>query len=104
MIFEPMVDGEAVCALVYPDDLGLRSKLGGEPDWEQDEEWPMCESCNAPMTFIAQIDSMEHNSERNPHRRDAVGVDQHYMFGDVGMLYVFLCEDCNEGKVEMQCY
>jgi hypothetical protein len=55
------------------------------------------------MTFIAQLDSMEHDSPENPHRIDAVHGDQHFMFGDVGLLYVFLCDTCNEARTIMQC-
>ena len=83
--------------------LGKRSKLGGDPDWEQNEEWPTCTSCETRMTFIAQLDSMEHDSPENPHRIDAVHGDQHFMFGDVGLLYVFLCDTCNEARTIMQC-
>ena len=43
---------------IDPQALGLRSKLGGKPSWEQCEEIPLCPSCNDEMTFIAQIDSM----------------------------------------------
>jgi hypothetical protein len=54
------------------------------------------------MTFIAQLDSMEHDSRDNPHRIDAVHGDQHFLFGDVGMIYVFLCENCGESRSVLQ--
>lgn len=77
----------------YPDNLGLRTKLGGEPDWIQGDEVPECEDCGEPMTFVAQIDSIEHDSPNNPLRR-AYPARKDYMFGDVGMIYVFFCFAC----------
>ena len=77
--------------------LGLRSKLGGIPDWDQDDETPICPRCKKKMCFIAQIDSFENTKEYNPHP-----LFQDYMFGDVGMIYVFLCYDCMETKSIVQ--
>ena len=57
--FERVPQGEKA---VEPNALGLRSKLGGKPDWEQDDETPMCPNCKEPMLFVAQIDSIEHNN------------------------------------------
>ena len=88
-----------------PDDwiqaLGRRSKLGGEPDWVQSDETPECVACHKPMTFVGQIDSIEHNESANPHRRDYGKQD--YMFGDVGMFYIFFCFDCIDTKSIFQC-
>jgi uncharacterized protein YwqG len=100
MKFERIPDGQAA---VDPKELGSRSKLGGDPDWEQGDEWPDCSDCGTRMTFIAQLDSIEHDEDGNPHRMDAIHGDQHFMFGDVGMLYIFLCENCNESRSVMQC-
>jgi hypothetical protein len=36
------------------------------------------------MTFIAQLDSIGHDEDGNPHRVDAIRGDQHFMCGDVG--------------------
>jgi hypothetical protein len=88
-----------------PDDwieaLGRRSKLGGEPDWVQSPETPNCAHCHKPMSFVGQIDSIEHYATANPHRQDFK--DQHYMFGDVGMFYIFFCFKCLETKSIFQC-
>src|ERR1700752_4590875 len=84
-------------------DLGLRSKLGGKPEWDQTDETPICRSCRAPMTFVAQIDSIEHDYHNNPHAIDALSGEQHFMFGDVGMIYVFFCFDCSATKSIFQC-
>lgn len=85
--------GEKAVPLDYPDHLGMRTKLGGEPDWVQDFETPACVECGNDMTFVAQIDSIEHDSKLNPLRRPALG-KKDYMFGDVGMIYVFFCFEC----------
>jgi uncharacterized protein YwqG len=77
-------------------ELGLRSKLGGLPDWDQNDETPTCPSCNQEMVFIGQLDSFEHDEAHNPHRKNCIGCDQHYMFGDVGLIYIFFCFACQE--------
>jgi uncharacterized protein YwqG len=82
--------------------LGARSKLGGEPDWVQNPEIPKCRECKQPMTFVAQIDSMEHDESYNPHAVNCLSGQQHYMFGDVGMIYVFLCFECMATKSVVQ--
>jgi len=99
MLFERVPEGQKLPR----QPLGLRSKLGGKPDWEQTDEWPECWSCDQPMTFVAQIDSMEHDSKENPHR-----VDMHtkrgekFIFADVGMIYVFFCFQCSEAQAMVQ--
>ena len=79
------------------------SKLGGEPTWCQNPEVPKCKSCKEKMTFVAQLDSMEHDEDHNPHAIDCLSNQQQYMFGDVGMIYVFMCFDCMETKSVLQC-
>jgi uncharacterized protein YwqG len=95
--------GGLVSKPIHADNLGLRSKLGGSPDWDQDDETPQCRSCNREMSFVAQLDSIEHDDPNNPHRVDALSGDQHYMFGDVGILYVFFCFECLEPTIVFQC-
>ena len=82
---------------------GLRTKLGGTPDWVQGDETPSCPDCKQPMSFVAQIDSIEHDSDKNPHSVDALSDDQKWMFGDVGMIYVFHCFDCMTAQAVVQC-
>jgi len=94
MKFEKVPPGEK--AVPDPKKLGIRSKLGGEPDWCQNPEVPECPACGSLMSFVAQIDSIEHDEEHNPHAIGCLSKQQQYMFGDVGMVYVFLCFDCNE--------
>lgn len=95
--------GERAIELDYPDNLGQRTKLGGAPDWIQGDETPECSECGEPMSFVAQIDSIEHDSPRNPlHRRFPTPKD--YMFGDVGMIYVFFCFPCGQSTSLHQGY
>jgi len=74
---------------------GQRTKLGGVPDWIQTDELPFCSNCGARMSFVAQIDSVEHEWKSNPHSVDALSDHQKWMFGDVGMIYVFFCFECS---------
>jgi len=67
-------------------------KLGGFPNWIQNEEYPKCNECSNPMIFVCQIESNEHLY----NGQDAL------MFGDLGKLYVFAC--CNSVTTIMQCY
>lgn len=99
--FEKVPDGQRA----FPDEnnLGIRSKLGGEPNWCQYPEIPKCKGCKEKMSFVAQIDSMEHDEDHNPHRIDCLSDEQQYLFGDVGMLYIFVCFDCLETKSILQC-
>src|SRR3990172_1141718 len=92
MKFEKVPEGQK--ALPDPEQLGLRSKLGGAPDWVQRPEVPKCTDCKSPMTFVAQLDSIEHDEDYNPHAIEALSNQQQYMFGDVGMIYVFCCFHC----------
>jgi uncharacterized protein YwqG len=97
---ERVPDGESA---IDPDLLGLRSKLGGDPQWEQDEEIPECPDCGQEMAFVAQIDSVEHFERHNPLGVDPLSPDQHYMFGDVGLIYVFFCFECLQARSVFQC-
>ena len=92
VLFEEIkVDNEPIS-----NELGLRSKLGGLPYWDQNEEAPICPHCKQEMVFIGQLDSIEHDEAHNPHKKNCIGGDQHYMFGDVGLIYIFLCFACQE--------
>jgi uncharacterized protein YwqG len=88
---------------VDPEAMGERSKLGGQPDWEQNDETPRCPDCGETMTFVGQIDSVEHESKTNPHAVNALSPDQQYMFGDVGLIYVFFCFECSRPAALFQC-
>jgi uncharacterized protein YwqG len=38
--------------------IGTRHKLGGDPDFLQQKDIPICSDCGKPMTFYAQLDSL----------------------------------------------
>lgn len=43
-----------------PDDLpAIASKFGGVPYIQQGEDWPVCTGCQAPLSFICQMDLKE---------------------------------------------
>jgi hypothetical protein len=90
--------------ILHYDDGGQRTKLGGDPDYEQgDHPNPDCPSCGKRMTFVAQIDSIEHQSDSNPHSVNALSKDQKWMFGDLGMIHVFFCFECCQAQAEFEC-
>jgi hypothetical protein len=103
VLLERVKKGEQAVSVGYPENLGLRTKLGGKPDWIQSDETPECELCGEPMDFVAQIDSIEHENQRNPLSKPALG-HQDYMFGDVGMIYIFFCFDCLQPSCVVQYY
>ena len=79
----------------YPENLGKRSKMGGVPDWIQENEIPVCPYCKNTMEFVCQIDSIDYGKKGN---------EKEFMFGDVGMLYNFFCFNCCKVDVVFQCY
>lgn len=85
-----------------PDNDGLKTKLGGTPDWIQGEEWRKCADCKALMVFVGQIDSIEVENKKNPHSRPAGKQD--FMWGDAGMIYVFYCVSCASAAGVVQYY
>lgn len=88
LIPEPLTD-EARQAMGFKwagGDIGKRHRLGGEPQFIQDEEIPMCPSCRQRMTFYGQLDS--------------IGDD--YNIADCGVIYVFLCFDCFTAQALVQ--
>lgn len=70
----------------YNSQAGSRHKLGGKPDFIQEEEWPCC--CGKKMTFYGQLDSIGDN----------------YDLADCGMVYVFVCFDCFNTKSILHAY
>jgi hypothetical protein len=85
---------------------GQRTKLGGLPESIQGgvEDLPRCPDCQEQMLFVAQIDSVEHQWRTNPHSVEAGSKDQKWMFGDVGMIYVFFCKGCLRAHADFECY
>jgi len=58
-------------------EIGKRHRLGGEPQFLQDEPWPSCAACRKIMTFYGQLDS----------------INDDICIADCGMIYVFVCFD-----------
>ncbi|HUX80201.1 MAG TPA: hypothetical protein VMW10_10740 [Alphaproteobacteria bacterium] len=71
-----------------PDKVGTRHQLGGSPDFIQQESWPKCSSCSVKMSFYGQLDS----------------INDEFQIADCGMIYVFICFDCNETISIIQSY
>lgn len=85
--------------------VGYGTRLGGEPEWIQGAEIPVCRECQRPMVFVAQIDSIAMADERKHCGRGPGGKEiVEFMFGDAGMVYVFTCLDCGEVAGVGQCY
>ena len=72
------IDGKLVAESIF--------KIGGKPDWIQAPETAVC--CGDEMLFYGQLDSL--------------GGD--YSLGDMGRLYVFLCQSCTSTQTILQCY
>jgi hypothetical protein len=69
-----------------PEEIGTRHQLGGEPKFIQHAEWPDCPSCSKKMIFYGQLDS----------------INDDFIIADCGMIYIFICFDCNETKAIIQ--
>jgi len=69
-------------------EIGNRHKLGGFPDFIQQTSIPSCPDCGEEMVFYAQLDS----------------INDQYCIADCGMIYVFVCLDCNNVHAMIQSY
>lgn len=69
-------------------DVGNRHQLGGNPSFIQNEDWPHCPNCRQTMSFYGQLDS----------------INDDLSIADCGMIYIFLCFDCNETKSIIQSF
>lgn len=67
--------------------VGVRHKLGGQPDLIHALDWPTCPSCGDGMSFYGQLDSLP-----------AV----EFALADAGLIYVFVCFGCFEVKATLQ--
>jgi uncharacterized protein YwqG len=67
-------------------EIGNRHKLGGVPEFVQREDWPTCPDCGKKMTFYAQLDS----------------INDEFQIADCGMIYVFVCLECNTVESRIQ--
>ena len=62
-----------------PDEDDKRHQLGGTPFWVQSSYSPACRTCGKPMKVFAAIDT-----------DDTLAIS----FGDMGMLYAYVCPEC----------
>ncbi|MCB9772141.1 MAG: hypothetical protein H6754_06285 [Candidatus Omnitrophica bacterium] len=67
---------------------GKRHKIGGKPEFIQESDVPICDSCKHDMSFYAQLDT----------------IGPEYSLADCGLIYVFICFDCYETKSLIQSY
>ncbi|MBN2033904.1 MAG: hypothetical protein JW836_11550 [Deltaproteobacteria bacterium] len=62
-------------------------QLGGKPLWVQDEEHIKCVKCKRGMSYLAMIDTELHIGQNGFREKG-------HMFGDNGILYMFVCRRC----------
>lgn len=60
------------------------NRIGGEPTWIQDPDYPACPSCAAVMPFLAQLDWAS-------------------LIGGEGITYMFWCGPCAISAIVFQC-
>jgi uncharacterized protein YwqG len=70
------------------EEVGKRHQLGGNPNFIQEEVYPVCHECNNSMSFYGQLDS----------------IDDEHCIADCGMVYVFICFHCNLAQAFIQSY
>lgn len=68
------------------------NRIGGEPCWIQDAEYPHCPSCQKLMPYLMQLDS------------DFPSVDmREWLWGSGGIAYGFWCDHCKVSGFFWQC-
>jgi hypothetical protein len=68
------------------------NRIGGEPSWIQDSEFPHCPMCSRLMPFLFQLDSDLTAAEGGE-----------WLWGSGGIVYGFWCDDCKVSGVLWQC-
>jgi hypothetical protein len=82
----------------YWQDWGLSNgrenlnRVGGEPSWVQDADYPRCPSCQRLMSFLLQLDS---------NLTTADGGE--WLWGSGGIAYGFWCDPCKVSGFLWQC-
>ncbi|WP_145944190.1 hypothetical protein [Fuerstiella marisgermanici] len=82
----------------YWQDWGLSNsrenlnRIGGEPCWVQDADYPSCPSCERTMDFLMQLDSDLPTADSDE-----------WLWGSGGMGYVFWCDTCKVSGYLWQC-
>lgn len=88
LILDPLNDeAKLLPKFKWADDIiGTRHRLGGEPQFLQQDDIPTCEDCGEQMTFYAQLDS----------------INDEFCIADCGIVYVFICFECNTSSAIIQ--
>ncbi len=68
------------------------NRVGGEPCWIQDAEYPQCPSCENTMHFLMQLDSDLPTADAGE-----------WLWGSGGIGYVFWCDTCKVSGHLWQC-
>lgn len=68
------------------------NRIGGEPTWIQNADYPTCASCGSTMHFVFQLDS--------EFRTDDGGG---WLWGSGGIAYFFWCDGCAVSACFWQC-
>ncbi len=63
-------------------------QLGGEPNWIQNEETPVCPKCGGATKLLTQVDSEVESPRFLEPKTDGVWLP----FGSGGVAYAFICE------------
>jgi hypothetical protein len=74
-----------------------KHQLGGTPVWIQGRAHLPCLLCGKAMAYIAMVDSELHIGQDGFR-------DHGHMFGDAGILYVFVCRECAVFGTTEQCF
>ena len=68
------------------------NRIGGEPCWIQDAEYPTCPRCTTTMKFLFQLDSHLPTSDEGE-----------WLWGSGGLCYGFWCNPCRVSAYLWQC-
>lgn len=68
------------------------NRVGGEPCWVQDAEYPVCPQCSSTMKFLFQLDSDLPASDGGE-----------WLWGSGGICYGFWCDSCRVSGFSWQC-
>lgn len=73
-----------------PAQAPILGRVGGDPDWLQNDETPLCPQCTSPMRFTVELEE-GHNFATAAN------------FGGGGRGYVFRCGHCTTAAFLWQC-
>lgn len=73
-------------------------RFGGEPDWIQSVDFPICKECDANMVLFLQVKSLPYELTKDREELRA------FTFGDAGNFYVFHCPKCGTYNTSAEGY